>query len=89
MTLDQRDMIDRLAKELAKRGNHSPIDWTESDAPESLGFVFGEVDGVTVTITPWGLVNIPAVRSYHSPKYSTPVIAAACAKRTVGGAKGT
>jgi hypothetical protein len=27
-------------------------------------------------VTPIGLVNIPAVRTYHPPKYPTPIIAA-------------
>jgi hypothetical protein len=43
------------------------------------GFSLGEVQGVTVTIASHGLVNIPAVRTYHPPKYPTPIIAAACA----------
>ena len=79
MTTQQQEMTQRLAVELHSRGKRSAIDWKESNAPESRGFLFGEVDGVTVTVTPSGLVNVPAVRTYHPPKYSTPVVAAASA----------
>lgn len=78
MTNEQSDFARQLQDELARRG-HGPVEWTESKAPETRGFLFGEVHGVTVTIAPHGLVNIPAVRTYHPPKYPTPVIAAACA----------
>jgi hypothetical protein len=79
MTEKQRMYARQLEDELKKRGHNEQIEWTESNASNSRGFLFGEVQGVTVTIAPHGLVNIPAVRSYHPPKYPTPVIAAACA----------
>jgi hypothetical protein len=79
MTNQQDDMARRLRDELGKRGHSGRIEWKESIGPESRGFLFGEVQGVTMTVTPNGLINIPAVRTYHPPKYPTPVIAAACA----------
>jgi len=79
MTDRQRTYARQLQDELKRRGHNGQIEWTESSAPDSRAFVFGEVQGVTVTITPHGSVNIPAVRTYHPPKYPTPVIAAACA----------
>ena len=79
MTDRQQIYARQLQDELKKRGHNGQIEWTESNAAQSRGFLFGEVQGVTVTIAPHGLVNIPAVRTYHPPKYPTPVVAAACA----------
>jgi hypothetical protein len=88
MTSQQDARIKELENELTKRGENEKIGWQQSNSPESSGFLFGEVNGVTVTVTPGGLINIPAVRTYHPPKYPTPVVAAACAARAVGKAEG-
>jgi hypothetical protein len=80
VTHQQDEITSRFLEELVRRGHDGRIDWNESDAPESRNFLFGEVEGVTVTVTPGGLINIPAVRTYHPPKYPTPVIAAASAR---------
>jgi len=78
MTDQQTEFSMQLQDELARRG-HPPVEWPESKAPGSTGVLFTEVDGVTVTLAPNGLLNVSAVRSYQWPKYPTPVIAAACA----------
>jgi hypothetical protein len=79
MTSQQQAMTKNLSEELAKRGHRTSINWKASDRLESRGFLFGEIEGVTITVTPGGLINIPSVRTYHPPKYPTPVIAAASA----------
>lgn len=79
MTSQQDQRIKEFENEVRKQGKNAEIDWKESDSPESRGFVFGDFEGVTLTVSPQGLVNIPAVRTYHPPKYPTPVIAAATA----------
>lgn len=78
MTREQNYYSTQLQEELAKRG-HAPVEWVESKADVSRGLLFSELDGVTVTIAPNGLLHVSAVRTYHPPKYPTPVIAAACA----------
>src|SRR5215472_4231784 len=79
MTSQQENRTKQLEDELRKLGKNANIAWRESSSPESRGFVFGQINGVTVTVTPGGLVNKPAVRSYHPPRYPTPVVAAASA----------
>ena len=78
MTNEQNAYSIQLQEELARRG-HVSVEWEESYAPESRELLFTQVDGVTVTLAPNGLLNVSAVRTYHPPKYPTPVIAAACA----------
>ena len=65
MTNQQEDMTRLLRDELAMRGQNGRIEWKESNSPESGGYLFGEVEGVTVTVSPGGLMNIAAVRTYH------------------------
>jgi len=77
VTSQQENRIRELQSELTKRGDTSLITWSESNSAESKGVLFGEVKGVTVTVSPGGLMNIPAVRTYHPPEYPTPVLAAA------------
>jgi hypothetical protein len=79
MTSQQSDMTRRLSDELVRQGENGRVDWRESENQLTRGFLFGEVAGVTVTVAPTGLVNIPAVRTYHPPEYPTPVNAAASA----------
>ena len=79
MTLQQQEMITRLENELKRLGKSTDLSWKLSNNPESRGFLFGQVSGVTVTVTPEGLMNIPSVRTYHPPQYPTPVIAASVA----------
>jgi hypothetical protein len=79
MTSEQCEMIRQLEDELRKRGKPVKVDWVESTAAESRGFIFGLLNGVTLTVAPNGLMNIPSVRSYHPPRYPSPVVAAACA----------
>lgn len=80
MTSQQNDLISEFEKEVKKRGGNAVVDWKESNNPESRGVLFGDVDGITLVVYPNGLISIPAVRTYHPPKYPTPVIAAASAK---------
>jgi hypothetical protein len=75
----QRDRIQEFETEVKNRGGHAATGWKESDAPESHGILFAEVDGITLMLYLDGLISIPAVRTYHPPRYSTPVIAAALA----------
>jgi hypothetical protein len=79
MTGQQDARIKEFETELRKRGENAKIDWRESGSPASRGFLFCDFMGVTLTLSPKGLMNIRAVRSYHPPKYPTPVIAAASA----------
>jgi hypothetical protein len=79
MTNQQQERAGQLEIELRNRGKSVSLVWQESTSSVSRGFIFSELRGVTITCSPSGLLNIPAVRSYHPPKYPTPVIAAACA----------
>ncbi len=79
MTSQQQQRLEQLEIELKHRGKAVSLTWRESDTSVSRGFLFSELGGVTITCSPSGLLNIPAVRSYHPPKYPTPVVAAACA----------
>jgi hypothetical protein len=79
MTSLQDSRIKEFETELRKRGENEKIDWKESNSLASRGFLFWDFKGVTLTVSPLGLMNIPAVRSYHPPRYPTPIIAAALA----------
>ena len=79
MTSQQQERIRQLEIELKNRGKAGGLVWRRSSGSVSRDFIFSELRGVTVTCSPNGLLNIPAVRSYHPPKYPTPVVAAACA----------
>jgi hypothetical protein len=80
VTTQQGDRIKEFETEVRKRDRNAVIDWKESSSPESRGVLFTEVEGVTLVVYPNGLISVPAVRTYHPPKYPTPVIAAASAK---------
>jgi len=80
MTSQQDDRIKEYENEVRKRGGNAAMAWKESNSPESHGVLFADVDGVTLVIYPNGLISVPAVCSYHPPKYPTPVVAAASAK---------
>src|ERR1035437_6150227 len=80
MTSLQDDRIREFENEVRKRGGSAEMGWRESNSPESRGVLFADVDGVTLVVYPNGLISIPAVRTYHPPKYPTPVVAAASAK---------
>ena len=80
MTSEQKKRIKEFESAAEKRGANAALDWKESLHPESLGVLFAEADGVTLMLYPNGLISIPAVRTYHPPKYPTPIVAAACAK---------
>lgn len=84
MTNKQQEMISQLEDELRKRGKTLDGTWAESKNAESNLFLFGAIDGVTVTVAPNGLVNVPSVRTYHPPIYPTPVAAAASAAEVWG-----
>jgi hypothetical protein len=79
MTSKQDARIEEFDIELKKRGGNAVIDWKESHSPESRGILFAEVDGVTLMVYSDGLISVPAVRTYHPPRYPTPIIAAALA----------
>jgi len=79
MTSQQRDRIKEFESEARTRGENAEVDWKESNSPESRGVLFGDSNGVTLVVYPNGLISIPAVRTYHPPRYSTPAIAAALA----------
>jgi hypothetical protein len=83
----QSDRIKEFESEVRTRGENAEIDWKESGSPESRGVLFGDSKGITLMVYPQGLISIPAVRSYHPPKYPTPVIAAASAKELWAGQK--
>ena len=87
MTSLQDDGVKEYESEVNKRGGSAVTDWRESNSVESRGVLFGDVDGVTLVVYPNGLISIPAVRTYHPPNYSTPVIAAASAKELWAGQK--
>jgi hypothetical protein len=81
MTSEQDHYIKQFESEVRKRGENPDLNWKESNSPESRGALFGDFQGVTLMVYPSnGLISIPAVRTYHPPKYPTPVIAAASAK---------
>ena len=80
MTSLQTDRIKEFENEVRKWGGSAVMDWKESNSPESCGVLFADADGVTLVVYPSGLISIPAVCSYHPPKYPTPIIAAALAK---------
>lgn len=79
MTIQQDDRIKEFENEVRKRGGNAAIDWKESNSPESRGILFADVDGVTLMVYREGLISVPAVRTYHPPRYPTPIIAAALA----------
>ena len=80
MTGQQIQRTKEFENEVRERGRNANIDWKESNSPESLGVLFADVDGVTLVVYPNGLINIPAVRTYHPPEYPTPIVAALSAK---------
>lgn len=80
MTSEQKIRIEEFEREVIKRGSDADLTWEESRNDLTYGFLFGNFGGVTLTISPKGLISIPAVRSYHPPSYPTPAIAAASAK---------
>jgi hypothetical protein len=80
MTRKQDDRIKEYEIERKNRGENTNINWIESDQPESRGILFADVDGVSLMVYTDGLISIPAVRSYHPPKYATPMLAALSAK---------
>src|ERR1035441_5853872 len=65
-TSQQDNIIKAFENEVRKRGENAEIDWKESNRPESRGFLFGDFRGITLTVSPGGLMNIPAVRSIVS-----------------------
>jgi hypothetical protein len=75
----QSDRIKEFETEIKNRGRSSATDWKESNSSESRGVLFADVDAVTLMVYRDGVISIPAVRSYHPPKYPTPIIAAALA----------
>ena len=79
MTSQQSARVKEFELEVKRRGANRVLDWKESNSLESMGVLFASADGVTLMIYPNGLISIPAVRTYHSPKYPTPMIAAASA----------
>ena len=79
MTSLQDARIKEFEIEVQERGGNTPVDWKESNSPESRGVLFADVDGVTLMVYSDGLISIPAVRTYHPPRYPTPIIAAALA----------
>ena len=84
MTSQQSARIKEFESEAKNRGTNAMLDWNESRSPESRGVLFADVDGITLMVYPNGLISIPAVRTYHPPKYPTPIIAAASAKELWG-----
>jgi hypothetical protein len=79
MTSLQADRLKEFDNELKKRGRDAVLDWRESKNSVSRGVLFADVNGVTLMLYPNGLISVPCVRTYHSPKYPTPVVAAASA----------
>jgi len=79
MTALQDARIKEFKDEVRKRGGNAVPNWKESNSPESRGILFADVDGVTLMVYLDGLISIPAVRTYHPPRYPTPIIAAALA----------
>jgi hypothetical protein len=79
MTSLQDARIKEFEIEARKRRGNAVIDWKESNSSESRGIIFADVDGITLMVYLDGLISIPAVRTYHPPRYSTPIIAAALA----------
>jgi hypothetical protein len=79
MNSQQANTIGEYENEIRRRGGNRKLDWNESNASESRGVLFAEVDGVTLMVYPDGLINIPARCSWSFDKY-THVTAAACAK---------
>ena len=80
MTSHQEHRIEEFENEMTRRGDDTKLVWKESGNHESPGVLFAALEGVTIALSPSGLMNIPAVRTYHPPQYPTPVIAAASAK---------
>ena len=87
MNSTQDARIKEFEIEVKKRGGNAVIDWKESHSPESRGILFADVDGVTLMVYSDGLISIPAVRTYHPPRYPTPIIAAALATELWAGQK--
>jgi hypothetical protein len=80
MTSEQDARIKEFESEVRERGGVAVIDWKESNTPESRGILFKDVDGITLMVYRDGLISIPAVRTYHPPRYPTPIVAAALAQ---------
>ena len=87
MTSKQDARIKEFEVEVKKRSGNAVINWKESHSPESRGILFADADGVTLMVYSDGLISIPAVRTYHPPKYPTPIIAAALATELWAGQK--
>jgi hypothetical protein len=87
MTSLQEARIKEFESEVRKRGGNLVINWKESTSLESRGILFADVDGITLVVYRDGLISIPAVRTYHPPKYPTPIIAAALATELWTGQK--
>jgi len=87
MTSLQDARIKEFENEVRKRGGNAVIDWKESNSRESRGILFADVDGVTLMVYGDGLISVPAVRTYHPPRYPTPIIAAALATELWTGQK--
>ncbi len=79
MTSLQDARVKEFESEVKKRGGNTMLDWKESTSPESRGILFTDADGVTLMVYHDGLISIPAVRTYHPPRYPTPIIAAVLA----------
>jgi hypothetical protein len=79
MTSKQDARIKEFEIEVKKRGGNAVINWKESHSSESRGILFADVDGVTLMLYSDGLISVPAVRTYHPPRYPTPIISAALA----------
>ena len=80
MTKKQEDRTKEYESNRRSLRESANINWKESNQPESRGVLFADVDGVSLMVYTDGLISIPAVRSYHSPKYATPMLAALSAK---------
>jgi len=75
MTKKQEDRTKEYESERRSRGESANVNWKEGNQPESRGVLFADVDGVSLMVYTDGLISIPAVRSYHPPKYATPMLA--------------
>ena len=80
MTKKQEDRTKEYESERRSRRESANVNWKESNQPESHGVLFADVDGVSLMVYTDGLISIPAVRSYHPPKYATPMLAALSAR---------
>jgi hypothetical protein len=80
MTSLQDASIKEFENEVRRRGGKAIANWKESNSLESGGILFADVDGITLMVYFDGLISIPGVRTYHPPRYPTPMIAAALAR---------